>query len=97
RSAWVSQDEIEFCPDGFFQKLRHVVTRGAGSRGAALWRCRGRAHVLYRLIRRIGAHINKMIRTVGTAEPSELSPVELDFFAASELIEIKRWVDRCDG
>src|SRR5262249_36019007 len=55
------------------------------------------AHIVNRLVGCVRSHIKHVIRPIRAAEPLKLGPVELDFLAASKLIEIKRRVDRCDG
>ena len=54
----------------------------------------GLAHVIDGLIRRIGAHIEKVIGLYRTAEPIPFRPVVLHFRFLDELIEIKRRIDR---
>ena len=43
------------------------------------------------------AHIEQMVRYRGVADPGKFLPVELDFLAADQLIEIERRLDRTDG
>jgi hypothetical protein len=45
----------------------------------------------------VAAHVKQMMRYGGVADPGKPLPVELDLFAADQLIEVERGLNRADG
>jgi len=97
RAGVVAGDDVEFRADGFFQEFWQVVSRRCRAFSAAFGRHVGFADVLDGFVRRVAPHIEQMMRHGGVADPGKFLPVELDFFAADQLIEVERGLDRADS
>src|SRR5262245_38096991 len=65
--------------------------------GGTLGRVAGGAYVFDRFIWRIGAHHQQRLDFAGGADPAKLTPVELNFGSARELLKIKIGGNLSDG
>src|SRR4029077_7589569 len=72
------------------EQLRQVETRAGGAAGTAFGGVGRFANVFDRLIRRVRAHVHMMFALHRRTDPTVLRPIELNFLASDELIEIKR-------
>src|SRR5258706_12677701 len=57
----IAQDDIEFRAEGLFHQFWQIISRRSYAIGTALWRCRCVANIVHRFIRRVSAHVQKMV------------------------------------
>src|SRR5262245_5740001 len=85
----VAGESVELCAESLFQEVSEQVACRCRAAGAAFWWGACLPHVIYCLVRSIGAHINDLFDLGWSAEPGESRPIELNFFPPNELIEIE--------
>ena len=93
----IAENDIELGADGFFQQSGKEETGAAGAARAAFGRLAGFANVFNSFVRAVCAHIEVMFALRWRTDVTVFAPIVLHFFAANELIEVKRRGDPAEG
>ena len=87
---------VDRSSENLLEQLGQIRAGSAGAGGAAFGRLFGAAHVGQAFDRQIGAHVHKMIRFIGAADPRKFAPVVFDLRLFKQLVKIDRRLDRAD-
>src|SRR5574341_1750182 len=96
-AARVTDDDVEFCADGFFENFRKNVAGTGKARGAAPWRLFRLDDIADRFERGVGAKIEHLRPFFLGADPLEFTHVELDLRPSGQLRKIKTAVRYAHG
>src|SRR3989304_4675906 len=96
-AARVTDDDVEFCADGFFENFGKNVAGTGKTRGAALRRLFRLDDIADRFERSVGPKVKHLRPFFLGADPLEFAHVELDLRSSDQLGKVKASVRYAQG